>query len=138
MRIAIVPSAGDATVLATDAAVVDSHAAPQSDLHLAEEATVQESKPIGAERRSMFNRKNAGGTLSFAVRPKYSTLELAAAGVFTLAGRRCVAGTLKVWANGVYQNSSTAATVTRSGAIIQKAEARQIGVTVEVKYEIVF
>jgi len=133
MRIAV-----GSTVLAADAAVVDSHAAPPSDLHLAEEATVQESKPIGAERRSVFNRKNAGGTLSFTVRPRYSTLALAAAGVFTLGGNRGKTGELKVWANGVYTTPEPTATASRTGAVVQKAEARQIGVTVEAKYEIVF
>lgn len=126
------------TVLAQDALVADADAAPQSDLHLAEETTIQESKPINSELRTLFNRKNAGGTLSFMVRPRYSTLEAAAEAVFRLAGRRGTKGELKVWANGVYATQETSTTANRPGAIVKKAEARQIGVTVEVKYEIVF
>ena len=126
------------TVLAQDALETNADAAPQSDLHLAEEATVQESKAIGADLRALFNRKNAGGTLSFMVRPRYSSLEAAAAAVFRLAGRRGTAGDLKAWANGVYTTPAPSPTASRPGAIVKKAEARQIGVTVEVKYEIVF
>ena len=126
------------TVLAADAAVVDSHAAPPSDLHLAEEATVQESKPIRSGRRNLYGRGNVTGVLTFTVRPRYSTLEKAAAGVFHLAGLQGAAGTLTAWANGAcgVPNASAAARI--PGAIVQKVETRQIGVTVEAKYEIAF
>ena len=134
MRITITPTSGNEVVLADDSAGA-AWFAPPSDVHVGEETTIQESKPIGADRRSVFNRKNASGTLSFTIRPRYSTLALAADATWELAERSGVTGTLAVYSHG---ESSALSHSTRTGAVVQKAEARQIGVTVEVKYEIVF
>ena len=141
MRIAIDPGTGAATVLATDAAAVDSHAAPPSDLHLAEEATVQESKPIRSGRRNLYGRGNVTGGLTFTVRPRYSSLAKAAEGAWALAMRRGLTGELSVKAgSGSGSNAASGETADADGrrAIVQKVETRQIGVTVEAKYEIVF
>lgn len=123
-------------LLAQDALVADANAAPPSDLTASEETTVQESKPINRGRRKLYNRQNAAGKLSFTVRPRYTSLSGAAAAVLALAGRRGAAGTLSVWAHGVYTGSSSTPTATRTDAIIRRVEARQIGVTVEAHYEI--
>lgn len=126
-------------LLAQDALVADAHAAPPSDLTAAEETTIQESKPINRGSRKLYNRQNASGKLSFTVRPRYTSLSGAAAAVLELAGRKGTTGTLSVWAHGVYvanSNPQTTPTASRTDAIIRRVEARQIGVTVEVHYEI--
>lgn len=123
-------------ILAQDAMVVGANAAPPSDVEAEEETTVQESKPIGRARRKLYNRQNASGKLSFTVRPRYASLAAAAGAVLDLAGRRGTTGTLSLWSHGAYTGASSTPTRSRTDAIIRRAKARQIGVTVEVRYEI--
>lgn len=128
------------TTLASDTLVENSHSAPPSEVDVEMETTIQESKPVGASRRRVFNRKNVGGVLTFTVRPRYSSLENAAAGAWIIGQRASTTGVLSVKSHGSNADAAANATENSDGrrAIVHKAKARQIGVTVEVKYEIVF
>ena len=124
---------------------VDTDYGPPSDVHVVQETSLQESKPIGKKRRSLYARNNAGGTLSFRVRPKYSTLAKAAAAAWSLAGLRGLTGTLSVkpelsgaGLNVAKVEPETGVMPVETTAYVQKVETRQIGVTVEVSYEIAF
>lgn len=128
------------TTLASDTLAVDTHSAPPSDVHVATDATVQESKPVRSARRRMFNRNNVGCTLTFATRPRYSSLAAAAAGAWTIGQLAGTEGVLSVTALGDGSNVADGVTENQNGkrAVVVKADARQIGVTVEARYEIVF
>ena len=128
------------TTLASDTVADDSHSAPPSGVNVSMEATIQESRPIRSNRRRVFNRQNVGGVLIFTVRPRYSSLANAAAGAWTIGKRAGTAGVLSVKSHGGNDDAAANLTENANGkrAIVQKASARQIGVTVEANYEIVF
>lgn len=105
------------------------------DLEVEWETTTQEAKPIGAAARKLYNRKNAGGRLSFSVRPAYASLAAAKAAAWEIAGYKGTAGTLDIWpASSTSDDDKTSI----SGAIMRRVKTRQIGVAVEAEYEIVF
>lgn len=119
--------------LASETNDATNHCGPASAVRGLQEAKLQESNPIGSSMRRMFNRKNAGGTITFTVKPQYGSLDAAAVAVGILMGRASLSGTLAVTARG-----ANSASWSRANATVHKVEAQQIGVSVEAKYEIVF
>lgn len=134
---------GSTTLAGADG--VDTGFGPPSEVRVIQETTLQESKPIGKKRRALYGRGNAGGTLSFRIRPRFSTLALAADAAWSLSCRRGLSGALSVQPeadttadNAALVEPETGSTPVAPTAHIQKAETRQIGLTVEVSYEIAF
>lgn len=124
------------TTLASNSAAVGDDYGPASDVHVVQDTTIQESKPIGSALRKLFARGNAGGTLSFTVRARYQDLDDAAHGAWDIAANRGLSGALTVKAGPETSSESQASTA--ESAIVRRVETRQIGVTVEARYEIEF
>lgn len=124
------------TTLASNSAAVGNNYGPASDVQVVQDTKIQESNPIGSALRNLYNRKNAGGTLSFTVRARYGSLDAAAQGAWNIAANRGLSGALTVLA-GPETNSEHEASSSAS-AIVRRMETRQIGVTVEARYEIAF
>lgn len=120
------------TTLASNSAAVGDDWGPAADVQVEAETTIQESKPIGATIRSLYDRGNTGGRLSFAVRARYGSLDDAAHGAWDIAQNRGLSGTLVVKAE---TTGATGASFAAS-AIVRSVRTRQIGVTVEAMYEI--
>lgn len=129
-------------LLAKNAAAAGSDCGPAEAVEVDTETTIQESKPIGSLRRKLFPRNNAGGRLSFTVRARYGSLAAAAQGAWTIGRRAGLEGAL-----GVRPAPETAEEGNVAGnpgdgttpyAIVRAVKTRQIGVTVEARYEIEF
>lgn len=127
MVIAIQPDgsgSGSATTLADSS---NPGIGAPSELKMAQESQFQASHPIQAAARKLYNRGNAGGRLSFRVRPRFETTAAATEAVVALSSRRGLSGSLKITPGGTFGNAQVA-----------RAVAEQIGVTVQVEYEIEF
>lgn len=127
------------------------HYAPPGNIETDAEVEVQESKPIGAEHRRLFMRGNQASSLSFEVKPKYATLEAAAAAVFAIEARAGASGQLRivpapestatpalVYPPVTYDTSDPPVPSWTGDrrAVIKRIRCKQTGVTVEAKYEI--
>lgn len=148
----------------TDGAVGD-HYAPASGVEGEADVEVQESKPIGAAHRRLFMRGNQANGLSFTVKPKYASLAAAAIGAIVLRGRAGATGQLVITPGPgavpeedddgqeeesepdpvppapalVYPDEEVDGTPVFTGdrkAVIRRVRTKQIGVTVEAKYDI--
>lgn len=85
-----------ALVLSSNSATTGAYYAPPSDIKADGDVEIQESKPIGAANRRLFVRGNRAGTMSFTVRPKFASLEAAAAAVFIIQARVGTSGQLVI------------------------------------------
>lgn len=127
MVITIRPDGSGSGSAATLANSADPAIGAHSDLKMRQSAKFQASHPVKAQVRKLYPRGGAGGTLTFRVRPRFDSLERAAQAVVELSGRRGLAGTLELSPGGTFGN-----------AFVTEAVAEQIGVTVQVEYEIEF